>query len=99
MASDDVTACPGCHKATPTVNGRCRDCWYPKNPSRVPEPPRYRPYLFDLDWDDLVGGWIWWLPAPAGLVTLLVGVVAGSTLLVAIGAGVAALVLLSALLR
>jgi hypothetical protein len=89
---EELTECPGCHRATPTIGGLCPECWYPKRPAAVPKRGRYRAALFDIDDFDLFDPWLWtWLPVPIGLVLLVLGLVIDAPVILLVGAGLTAL--------
>jgi hypothetical protein len=86
MTGDELTECAGCHKVTPTIQGRCPNCWYEKNARVIPRARRYRPDWWDLDSFDLWDPFLWsWIPVPLGVVLVLLGVVAGSPVLLILG--------------
>jgi hypothetical protein len=39
--------CEGCHRITPTVHGKCPNCWFEKEPSAIPATRRYKAFLWD----------------------------------------------------
>ena len=84
--SDQRSECNGCHRLTPTIGGRCPECWYAKSPSMTRAPRRHRrfPVAEPLD---LLDPFLWsWLPVPLGVVMVVVGLVLASPPLIGVGA-------------
>jgi hypothetical protein len=89
MPGDQLTECVGCHKATPTINGRCPNCWAPKTRAGVVPSNRHYASVFTFDVED---PFLWtWLPVPIGLILLVLGLVLDAPVLLVIGGGMVAL--------
>jgi hypothetical protein len=94
VVGDETSMCPGCHKSTPTVLGKCPNCWYVKQSSAAPARRRYKPLWFDWDENDVfdfVWFWVWWSP---GAVALVLGLLLDVPALIVVGGSLLALRLL-----
>jgi hypothetical protein len=96
MSTDELTECAGCHRLTPTVSGRCPQCWHPKTQLGLPAARTRRSSVFDFDPFDLWS--LSWIPVPLGLLVSAAGMLADSSVLIVVGLAVIFARLLGALI-
>ncbi len=89
---DQLTDCRGCGEATPTINGKCPNCWHAKTNLRRVSTRRYNPNLLDRLFDDPSDSFLLsWLPVPTGVILLIVGIAIDAPALLALGGVLVAL--------
>ena len=79
--------CPNCGRLTPTIGGRCPECWFAKHPEHLPAENPYKPRIFD----DIGGIGLRVLLLTPGLTVTLIGVAIGSRTVLIIGGVVMAI--------